>query len=329
MKNKGVLVISFDFELYWGVRDTKSLEKYKKNILGERKIIPAILKLFYENNIHATWATVGFLFCKDQKEITKISPNKKPSYTNKKLSPYEHIKKIGFTEVENKLHYAPSLIKLIASSPNQEIGTHTFSHYFCLEKGQNINEFTEDLKSAKQVAEKYKITLKSLVFPRNQINKTYLPACAKEGIIAYRGTESYWIYSARSGEEEFFIRRLVRLIDAYINISGHNCYSLNSIDRTLPLNIPSSRFLRPYSKKLKFLEWIRLRRILSDMTYAAKKGSIYHLWWHPHNFGINQEENMLFLKKILDHFSTLKTIYGMESLNMEELASKIINKNEK
>ncbi len=329
LKNKGFLIISFDFELYWGVRDTKSLDNYEENILGEHNIIPKILRLFSKNNIHATWATVGFLFCKDTKELIRTLPNKKPSYKNKKLSPYEHVKNMVFSQTEEKLYYAPSIIKLIASSPHQEIGTHTFSHYFCLEKGQTSNEFAEDLKCAKKVAKKYKITLKSLVFPRNQVNRDYLSICAKEGIIAYRGTESSWLYSARSSEEEFFLRRLLRLFDAYINISGHNCHSLNNINSNLPLNIPSSRFLRPYSKRLKFLEWIRLHRILADMTYAAKKGLIYHLWWHPHNFGINQEKNLLFLKKILDHFSMLEKIYGMESLNMGELANKIMNKNEK
>ena len=24
---------------------------------------------------------------------------------------------------------------------------------------------------------------------------------------------------------------------------------------------------------------------MSDLTYAARQGLAYHLWWHPHNFG--------------------------------------------
>ena len=49
------------------------------------------------------------------------------------------------------------------------------------------------------------------------------------------------------------------------------------------------------------LEPLRMRRILSDLTHAAKKGLVYHLWWHPHNFGDHMDENLVFLKKILDH----------------------------
>ena len=54
------------------------------------------------------------------------------------------------------------------------------------------------------------------------------------------------------------------------------------------------------------------------MTKAAKTGSLYHLWWHPHNFGNNVEKNMKFLEEILKHYQYLSGKYGMVSLNMEE-----------
>ena len=38
------------------------------------------------------------------------------------------------------------------------------------------------------------------------------------------------------------------------------------------------------------------------MTFAAKTGSNYHLWWHPHNFGKDLEANLKFLEKILQHY---------------------------
>ncbi len=92
----------------------------------------------------------------------------------------------------------------------------------------------------------------------------------------------------------------------------------------MPFNISSSRFLSPYSSRLQSLEMLRLRRILLAMTYAAKQGLVYHLWWHPHNFGIRRKENLLFLQKILEHYSYLQTTYSMESLSMGELANKLV-----
>ena len=325
MVKGGVLIISLDFELCWGVIARKGIKKYKKNILGVRFAVPALLKLFNEYGIHATWATVGFLFFETKDDLIKGLPTKKPFYPNKKLLSYNEIDNIGPNEKKDPFHCAPSLIKLIVSSPNQEIATHTFSHYYCLEKGQNKETFKDDLEAAITVAKKYNLTLESIVFPQNQINEQYLSICREMGIRAYRGNESSWPYKVESLENESLAKRALRLMDAYLNISGHNAYSLNNISRALPLNIPSSRFLRPYSNCTNFLEPLRLHRILSDLTHAAKNDLIYHLWWHCYNFGDNMGKNIKFLKKILDHFLNLREKYGMKSFNMKELTNKLLN----
>lgn len=327
-KTHGCLVVSLDFELYWGVRDVRTIESYKDNLLAVRQVVPALLNLFHEYDIHATWATVGFLFFQSREHLLSGLPEKLPHYTNYRLSPYNHLKEIGRDEKEDPFHYAASLIKLIASSANQEVASHTFSHYYCLEEGQDIETFRHDLQAAIDAAKRYQLKVDSLVFPRNQFNSKYLSVCNELGFQAYRGNESSWIYRPKSRADESVIRRAVRLLDAYVNISGHNCYSLDSASNELPLNIPSSRFLRPFSKKLRFLEPLRMRRILRDLEHAAKNGLIYHLWWHPHNFGANTDENLSFLKTIFDYYKTLKTTYGMESLNMGDLSRAVRNTTE-
>ena len=54
-KNTAALVISLDFELFWGVRDVATLENYGRNLLGARSVVPALLKLFHQYQVHATW----------------------------------------------------------------------------------------------------------------------------------------------------------------------------------------------------------------------------------------------------------------------------------
>ena len=61
----GTLVVSLDFELFWGMLDVCTLDEYRENVLGGRKAIPQMLQLFEKYNIHATWAAVGFLFAED------------------------------------------------------------------------------------------------------------------------------------------------------------------------------------------------------------------------------------------------------------------------
>lgn len=315
------MVISLDFELYWGLKDKRSLQEYGKNITGVRKAIPAMLELFARYNIHATWATVGLLFAEDKSELESFSPQIKPEYTNSTLSPYPTFIHVGEDEDSDPYHYGKSLIRTIKMYPGQELGTHTFSHYYCLEHGQSEQAFLADLKSAVKIAKAGGDDLCSLVFPRNQFNHSYLDLCQHIGIKTYRGNQGAWIYRERNGEEESILRRLLRLLDSYINISGHHTFSIdqaNPDDRQL-LNIPASRFLRPYSNALRAFEEIKIKRIKRSLKHAAKTKSLFHLWWHPHNFGVNLKKNLENLEEILRYHRKLKEQYHFESLNMREV----------
>jgi hypothetical protein len=320
----GKFVISLDFELMWGVRDKKDKTTYGENILGVHQVIPKLLETFKQHQIKATFSTVGFLFFKTKQELLDNIPAIKPTYNDANLSPYNgHLDSVGNDFESDLYHFAPQLIKQIQQYPEQEIGTHTFSHYYCLEPGQTIDAFKADLQFAIATAKKYNIPLTSLIFPRNQFNTEYLRVCAELGIYCYRGNEHSWLYKAKNAENESLFRRALRLLDAYINISGHNCYTDDYLKSNSPVNIPASRFLRPFSNKLKVLDSLRLSRIKTSMTYAAKNNLTYHLWWHPHNFGINQKENFNFLHKILSHYVYLNQTFGFESITMSNLATNI------
>ena len=114
-------------------------------------------------------------------------------------------------------------------------------------------------------------------------------------------------------------------MDSYVNIIGHHIYGWDELlDSEGLCNIPATAFLRPYNSKLKVLEDLKLRRIKSSMKAAAQQGKIYHLWWHPHNFGSNLEENMNMLRSILKYYKSLSVKYGMESLSMKEVTERVL-----
>ena len=319
----GKLVISLDFEIYWGVRDAVKLKNYKAHLLGVHESIPLLLSLFKKYSINATFATVGFLFFKNKNELCNNLPEKKPQYFNSNLSPYHaHLQSIGNDEKEDPFHFGFNLIEQIINA-GQEIGCHTFSHYYCLEKGQSTEDFREDIAAAKQIASENGIDLKSFVFPRNQYNKDYINVCNEMGFTSFRGNEKSWLFSSETHGFMMALRRPFRLLDSYINLSGFNCYSSADMKKYKIINIPSSRFLRPYSKSVKAFENLRLKRITNSMDYAAKNGLAYHLWWHPHNFGNNVSENFSFLEKILIHYKKLNEEYNFESVNMQQLAKEL------
>jgi hypothetical protein len=309
----------------WGVLDKRTIESYGENILNVHSVIPSLLDSFDKYNVKATFATVGFMFLEDKKDLYNNLPEVIPNYVNRKLTPYdEYLDSIQIGQ--EKYYFCPDLIRLIKNKNVHEIGTHTFSHYYCLEKGQDVLGFEADIKKAKEIAKKFDIEITSLVFPKNQFNERYMEVCIKYGITCYRANEFTWIYRARKVEELNFRERLVRILDAYINISGYNCYSDKEMLSTLPIQIPSSRILRNYSKKLRYFEFAKLYRIKKAMSHAAKNGLTFHLWWHPHNFGKDLKKNIKLLENVLAHYSKLNKDYGFRSNTMSELAKNLIKK---
>jgi hypothetical protein len=78
--------------------------------------------------------------------------------------------------------------------------------------------------------------------------------------------------------------------------------------------------LRLFSARLAPLDGLRLRRIQQAMESAARKGMSFHLWWHPHNFGLNLRENLAFLEDLLRHHVMLRDRYAVVPMTMGGMA---------
>ena len=322
---KAALLVSLDFEMFWGVRDLYTLEARKDNLMQVRSAVSRILELFERYEVHATWATVGLLFTRSRKEMMAAIPEIRPSYAQARLSPYPELETVGENEQGDPFHYGSSMIRKIRDTPHQEIGTHTFSHYYCLEDGQTETQFRADLETAIDLAAKWDIDLRSLVFPRNQVNDAYLGTLRQLGIQSYRGASSHWIYRPRKREAENQFRRALRLIDAFVNLSGHHTLSYDELRQGPPFNFAASRLLREFNPSLGIFEPLRMRRICSGLDYAAKTGRVYHLWCHPEELASNQDRNMAALKTVLERFARLRDRGQMESFTMAELSHRMLD----
>lgn len=311
------MVISLDFELLWGMIDHADIDSYGENILGARKAVVRILELFEKYGIHATWGVVGFLFLPDVRSLHENLPKKIPGYTDQTYCTYSYISKIK--DDDGEYFFAPDLIQKIKGTPNQEIATHTYSHFYCLEYGQDRDEFEEDLLQARKVAKKNGIDYKSIIFPRNQMNPEYAEILRKNDIKYYRGNEKSWCNRASNKKNTTLLMRLFRFLDSYINLTGNQCYDFEEISDGDLKNIRSSRFFRPYNPKFALFEKLKLHRIKKQMYYAAKHGKVFHIWWHPHNFGRHLEENLNNLEVLLHFYSILNRKFQFESMNMDEV----------
>lgn len=318
----GYFVISLDFELTWGVFDTLNGNINREYFTRTRSIVPEILQIFDQNNIECTWATVGMLFNRNWEEWEENIPQKVPAYSNSILDAYKFGRITKDQEAE-ELFFAPELIKEVMQVQGQEIASHTYSHYYSSVEGQTREEFKADLEKALEVAKKFGINIRSLVFPRNQLNNSYLKDCYKLGITSVRSNPANWFW--KNPNSENLITKIFRTGEAYNIFSPPQTYSLESLkkEKNLPLRQPASRFLRPYESN-SVLRNLKMKRIFNEMTQAAKRKEVYHLWWHPHNFGQSPKESIKELQMIISLYKILKSKYDFSSANMNTIYNEFL-----
>jgi peptidoglycan/xylan/chitin deacetylase (PgdA/CDA1 family) len=316
----GALVVSLDFELIWGMRDVcYPGHPYLGNVLGARDAVSAMLDLFCEYDIRATWATVGFLFASHRFQIEDNAPTVRPLYEDVSLDPYNE--RVGIDEVADPLRFGGSLVRTILDAPGQEIGTHTFSHYYCLEAGQTREAFDADLESAVKMARLLGTDVQSIVFPRNQHNPEYDKTLRKHGIIAYRLNQAGYVHRPRRHANQSLLIRALRWLDSVVPIYGSGTVQWSDMPANDGLvGIPATMFLRPTFPGDR-LAGVRASSIKASIKRAAERREVVHLWWHPHNFGSHLNSNLTFLRDILETFAQCRSKFGCQSMTMREAAS--------
>lgn len=321
--NKGTFIISLDFELIWGLAgwDSKKIDSYYNNIDNATIAMERIINLFDKYDIKCTIAFVGAMNYYTLNELMiDVKNYKTPTYTNSSFCSFNSF--LPYIE-ENKYpssnFFCKGIIERLKNNYNVELATHTFSHYYCLEDGQTVENFKQDISYALNNAKENNINIKSIVFPRNQVSKEYLDICNQLGITHYRGTLNNFLYRTNKTESRYSLKGTLRFLDTYLNLSGYNTFKCQFYKNNKIINVPGSRFLRPYSKHLSLLEKYKIKRIKNSMKYAAINKEIYHLWWHPHNFGMNINHNLSNLEEICKYYYLLKNKYNFQSKFISEI----------
>jgi peptidoglycan/xylan/chitin deacetylase (PgdA/CDA1 family) len=128
-----------------------------------------MLKLFEEYDIPITWATVGHLFLSTCKKGDHDWMHRIPYFENRNwkfgkgdwfdCDPYSSWEKASSW-------YAPDLIeKILNSKVKHEIGCHTFTHIDFSDKNCPPEVAEDEIKACIEVANKWGLSLKSMVFP--------------------------------------------------------------------------------------------------------------------------------------------------------------------
>lgn len=324
MESPGAFVISLDLELFWGMHDLfDDASGYAANLEGAWEAVPRMLERFDNAGINATWATVGFLFARDPKELASLEPAILPEYANPRRSPYPLFRRLVASGKMDRVHYGWPLVEKVAEYPSQEIATHTLSHYWALEPGATVEAFRSEMDVAMQIAKERGFDMRSIVFPRNYVEPGHVAALTDYGITALRGNQPLFMHDPFHSQPQRTFARAMKLADTYVPLTRYSGQSLPLQKVAGVTDVPATRFLRPYAASRRQLEGLRRRRIRAEMTAAARRGLMYHLWWHPHNFGDSLEENFAMLDHVITTFGELRDKHGFRSMTMAQAAAQL------
>ncbi len=290
MRKGGSVVISIDFELLWGLADIHPPDGglYRNHLIGVREVIPRLLELFARRSVHATWATVGALACTDWDEYIARAPPP-PRYMRQGMVVRPEIARAA--DPSGTLYFAPDLVELIARSPAQDLGSHTFNHLYMWEVGVMRRDVSADASAvATLFKERFGRPPHTFVFPRNQVGFT--DVLKEHGIRAWRENPDTWFWALpQTALQDAAFVRVLRLLDSLLPLGARRASAQCTAAQ------PSSHFVRFSLPNVAFAAH---RRRIAQEARDLRAGDVLHLWFHPHNLGAAPARSVGRLEEILD-----------------------------
>jgi hypothetical protein len=262
---QGILCISIDVELAWGMWDRLSPEYLQNCLRLERAIVGRLLALFSEYEVTATWAVVGHLL----RPRRDVPADRLPAW------------------------YAPDVVEAIVhAEPRQEIGSHSFAHPCYPEL--TPEQAAADVEAAACVHREHGLSFESFVFPRNRV--AHCALLARSGLRVCRTVDRGW--HTRVAGWNRLVGRAANLAEKMLplpaaTVAPHRGPHVTEIEASMLLigRDGLRRFVRPRAL---------LAKAVLGMREAARTGRVFHLWFHPSNFYWDGETQFGILRGILD-----------------------------
>ena len=305
-------VLSLDTELAWGTLSTHGPLFNREAYLNTLEAVQKLLKILENTGISATWAVVGHLMTGDKCK-KKLSETENTSGDLLTLSLPEH-------DENDPVFHARCMIEMICNAtPEQDIGSHTYSHVNCAECSPE--EMKRELELYLLEADKMGVSLSSFVFPYNaegnhDIIRSY-------GFRAYRGVEPNWYQNLPQ-----VFKGPLHLMDQYIALTPPTVKPVKMANGLI--NIPGSML---YLSMEGIRRYIPLsRRILKarrGIDRAVKCGEVFHLWFHPSDLGYKTDVLLDGVNNILEYAASLRDKKLISILNMREISQLITKQQQK
>jgi peptidoglycan/xylan/chitin deacetylase (PgdA/CDA1 family) len=242
----------------------------------ERLIIKHLLSLFRKYKLPATWAVVGKMFLEG-----------------------------------DPLWQGPDIVKMIKTTPNQEIACHSFTHQIFSEAICDKKTAEKEIKNCLKVAETVGIKFKSFVFPKNIPG--HFNILKKYGFSNFRGAEPYWFAKIPYLRKPLQVLDFILALPPPVSKPIKTPYGLT--------NIPGSMYYVSCRGSRRFIPIkIRVLKAKKGLTRAAKEKKIFHLWFHPIDFAKNTKKMFAGFEEILKYAVKLRNENKIEIKSMKQIA---------
>lgn len=312
---QGSFLLSIDTELAWGGVHNGSFRNRLGHYQRTREAIGRLVDLLERHEIRATWALTGHLFldrCEAENGV-KHPEIARPAYKWFKGDWFDADPCTGVAE--DPSWYGPDIVEQIRGCKvPQEIGCHSFSHMIIGDPGCSRECFDSELKACQAEAERWGITLKSFVFPRNIIG--HLDVLADNGFTTYRGPAPAWHAGFPTP-----LRRAARLLESLIPVSPP--VTVPKMEGRL-WDLPASYFY-PHRDGLGRMIPIGLsvHKAKRGLEKAARRNAMFHLWFHPFNLASDPDGLMRGLQMIFGRVQSLREAGILTNPTMGDLAGSL------
>lgn len=304
------LVVSFDFELGWGVLDSQLWREREAAglYLYMRKTLDRLFKLLEERYIPTTWAMVSSMGYERESDLQlEHLPD---SYRNYVLD--------FFRESKWETRCAVDLMeKWHRISQFSEVCSHSSTHIYAEYPDVSVSQYTTDMmQSINHLQSMFSCNVTSLILPRDQsrfmhgiarmkpLNIRLNPAFATSQV-AYRrtarGTARLFTSPPVSNVMMGAMGEIYQTGSLYFNWSGGR-----------------------YEQLKKLSVWLQQHRVLNQLRNG---NGLYHVWLHPFNLAESDDHYRYFvgfLKTVTD----LRDKGFIEILTMADIGSSCLAYNE-
>jgi hypothetical protein len=307
--DRGVLVVSIDTELSWGLVHRNRGAEYDGR--SERAHIDRLLGLMDTYEIPATWAIVGHLFLDSCAPVDGVKHPEivRPAYEWMDGDWFDQDPCLDAERAPT--WYAPDLVdRILASSVRHEIASHSFSHVVVGDPGCSDACLDSELKACRQLAAARGIELDSMIFPTNSVG--HLEVVRRNGFLAYRSRRpalpaaSALKRRVRKAADQLVPRRSSAAFPEYAD-------GLWNLPQTLKLLVEDGG-ARGQLKR---------RQLTRRLRQAVRLGALFHPYFHPTDLTTNPELAFRTMEGLFRESARLRDAGKLETLTMGALARRL------